>query len=106
MRLFHTKRYGDVFRFDIGHDPTVILCDYDDIVASSRTEALLGKPYDNLFPFIDVRGEGKKNTITKLKNARFPQQGSLNWQARTLTASWPECSSARVARGGTFASSP
>ena len=51
------RPFGNVFRCDIGHDPTVILCDYDDIVASSRMEGLLGKPYDDLFPFIDVRGE-------------------------------------------------
>ncbi len=50
------RKHGDLFRFDVFHDPTVVLCDYDDIVAASRQEGMLGKPYDDLYPFIDVRG--------------------------------------------------
>ncbi len=100
------RRFGDLFRCDIGHDPTVILCDYDDIVASSRTEGLLGKPYDNLFPFVDVRGERMVEAKMSRTKADHKVWSFFQLQERIRMESWPGFSSARAARGRTSASSP
>ncbi len=103
------KRYGSLFRFDLGHVPTIFLSDYDDIVASSNTEELLGKPFDNLSPIIDIKGRlypvqcpvpWALDTVVSPSLPKFTQ----SLQDRMLMENLEEYSSARVRPGRSCAS--
>ncbi len=57
------KKYGDIFRLDCGPTPTVMVGDYEDMLAMSKMEECLAKPYDDLVPFQEVRGMDKDGEI-------------------------------------------
>ncbi len=58
------RKYGDIYRFDVGAIPTVFICDYDDICrAYKSTDVFSGKfltheqPGAEAIRFVDSQGE-------------------------------------------------
>ena len=39
------EKYGPIFRFDMGSDPTVFLCDYELMLEASKTKSIYDKCY-------------------------------------------------------------
>ncbi len=57
-----TKKYGTIYRFDIGSVPTIILTEYEDIVAAYKQDVFSGRIFHSLDGFqnlkaLDTHGE-------------------------------------------------
>ncbi len=61
------KKYGDIFRFDIGSTPTIMLCKYEQLKEAFVKESFSGR-YWNTIPTLEAiqyrDGEGKESDCT------------------------------------------
>ncbi len=64
------RRFGDVFRLDVGDTPTVFIADYDTAKDAFRQEALLGRPWDDCYIIREMRGLDPHGNLAGLVTAK------------------------------------
>ena len=70
------KRFGDVFRFDAGFLPTVIIANHDLAVELFNSDALLGRSWVMMPHFarmFNTKSGGMLRNVAHLHNSREPK---------------------------------